>query len=241
MIDVAEIFSSIQGEGKYIGYRQVFVRLAGCNLACEYCDTPSSRQPVKMASVETSPGGRVFIEIENPLTASKLASLINSLLASPHHSVSFTGGEPLCQANGLVELLPLISARRYLETNGTLVDELEKVLQHINIVSMDIKLPSTCGKEYWQEHGRFLRVAANLDVFVKIVLTSVTRDDEFKQAIDLIAAVDTAIPLILQPVTPVNSITNIAPDEVLRRQAEALQKLKDVRVIPQTHKYMNQM
>ena len=241
MLDVAEIFSSIQGEGKYIGYRQVFVRLCGCNLACEYCDTPSSRERLAKARVEISPTGRDFIEVENPITSGNLAAFINSLLASPHHSVSFTGGEPLCQTNGLMELLPSIKAKKYLETNGTLYEELTTIIKHIDIVSMDIKLPSACGKEYWQEHRRFLQIAANLDVFVKIVLTSATHDDEFKQAIDLIAGIDTAIPLVLQPVTPVNDIMNISPDEVLRRHAEALQKLKDVRVIPQTHKFMNQM
>ena len=37
--NIIEIFSSIQGEGKYVGYRQVFIRFSGCNLHCTYCDT----------------------------------------------------------------------------------------------------------------------------------------------------------------------------------------------------------
>lgn len=36
---VSEIFSSIQGEGKYVGCRQLFIRLIGCNMDCPYCDT----------------------------------------------------------------------------------------------------------------------------------------------------------------------------------------------------------
>lgn len=40
---VSEVFSSIQGEGKLLGRRQIFVRFSGCNLNCNYCDTPLSR------------------------------------------------------------------------------------------------------------------------------------------------------------------------------------------------------
>lgn len=40
---IAEIFCSVQGEGLYAGQRQVFLRFAGCNLSCRYCDEPAAR------------------------------------------------------------------------------------------------------------------------------------------------------------------------------------------------------
>jgi len=44
--DIAEIFSSIQGEGLYVGRRQIFIRFCGCNLNCRYCDTETSASDV---------------------------------------------------------------------------------------------------------------------------------------------------------------------------------------------------
>ncbi len=240
-MDFVEVFSSIQGEGKYAGYRQVFVRLAGCNLACDYCDTPASRRATTAGQVEATPGGRDFFPVANPVTPDMLAGHVNNLLRFPHHSVSLTGGEPLCQTAAVAALAPQLNGKVYLETNGTLPDELAAVLPHVAIVAMDIKLPSTSGREWWEEHGRFLRLAAARDVFVKVVLTAATTDDEFRRAMALVAAVDRRIPVVLQPVSPVNKVAGIAPEAVLKLLATALDILDDVRVIPQTHKMMGQL
>ncbi len=240
-MEIVEIFSSIQGEGRYVGYRQVFVRLAGCNLACDYCDTSASRAAAATGRVEATPGGRDFFTVANPMPVAALAGHVNSLLRAPHHSVSLTGGEPLCQAAALAELAPKLAGRRYLETNGTMPDELAVVLPHIDIVSMDIKLPSISGREWWDEHARFIRIAAASELYVKMVLTAATGDAEFRRALKLVAAVDRRIPVVLQPVTPVNNVVGIAPEAVLRLLAAALEVVDDVRVIPQTHKMMGQL
>lgn len=241
MIDIVEIFSSIQGEGLYVGTRQVFVRFAGCNLVCAYCDTPESRHACKTALIEQTPGKRDFCQLPNPLSVSKLASLVNSLLTMRHHSISLTGGEPLCQADMIAELAPMLKAPVYLESNGTLAPQLALVLPHIDIISMDIKLPSITGKDYWREHEEFLRLAVTKEVFVKIVVTGQSNDDELQQAFSLVASVDSAIPVILQPVTPTNGCELVSPDKMLVHQESALSLLTNVRVIPQTHKFMGQL
>ena len=240
-IEIVEVFSSIQGEGKYVGYRQVFVRLAGCNLACEYCDTAMSRYSQPTGQEEITAGQRDFRTMDNPLSVEELAGFINQLLVVPHHSVSITGGEPLCQAAAVAQLAPLLKGRVYLETNGTLPDELALVLPHIHIVSMDIKLPSVTGGGHWDDHKRFLEIAKARDVFVKIVLSDETGDSEFEQAIQLVAGVDKTIPVILQPVSPNDQVRGITPERVISFQARALEWLADVRVIPQTHKQMGQL
>ncbi|WP_425060999.1 7-carboxy-7-deazaguanine synthase [Sporomusa carbonis] len=241
MAHVVEVFSSIQGEGLYVGTRQVFVRFAGCNLACTYCDTPDSRQLCQFALVERTAGKRNFISVSNPLSLENLVQVINSLLTFRHHSISFTGGEPLCQAASIIKLAPQLNAPIYLETNGTLPDRLAEVLPYVDIISMDIKLPSIAGKSYWQEHYEFLRLALDKEVFVKVVVTGQTKETEIKQAVNLVASVSSEIPLILQPVTPINGCEPVTPETLLMYQEHALAILKNVRVIPQTHKFMGQL
>ncbi|MDD4601940.1 MAG: 7-carboxy-7-deazaguanine synthase QueE, partial [Negativicutes bacterium] len=101
-----------------------------------------------------------------------------------------------------------------------------------------IKLPSVAGTNYWAEHRDFLRLASEREMFVKIVISGETTDCEFNTAIQLIADVDRGTTVILQPVTPINGCASVAPARVLLLQNEALNLLNDVRVIPQTHKYI---
>lgn len=239
--NVVEVFSSIQGEGLYVGCRQVFVRMAGCNLNCLYCDTPASQGLTIRAKIETEAGMRQFTSVQNPIGVSTLAHWINQLLTSPHHSVSFTGGEPLCQWRAIAEMAPMLQGKLYLETNGTLYDELEHILPHIDIISMDIKLPDAGKRAYWAEHRKFLKLAASKEVFVKMVITADTSDDEFNQAIELVQEAGDCIPVILQPVSPNEHCGAIAPEKMLILQERALQRINDVRVIPQTHKFMGQL
>lgn len=239
--NVIEVFSSIQGEGRYVGYRQVFVRFSGCNLKCKYCDTLVSHAPYKHCTVERAAGARRFVQLDNPVDAETLARHVEALLAQPHHSVSFTGGEPLYRHAFMQVLAGRVRAPFYLETNGTLYRELAQVVDLLSYISMDIKLPSIAGRALWDEHAKFLQIASKKEVFVKIVVSGETTEAEFLQAVRLIADCDARIPLVVQPVTPTNGCLAVAPQAVLAYQMTALRMLRDVRVIPQTHKYIGQM
>ena len=243
-VKLVEIFSSIQGEGLFVGCRQVFVRLAGCNISCQYCDTRDSFVVPATARIETAAAGRIFENITNPVPMTDLVSAVERLCRSPHHSVSLTGGEPLLQPEAIsaVAVLRQTGAKIYLETNGTLPEALAQVIRDVDIVSMDFKLPSAAyGNSYWREHADFLQIARQREVFVKIVLSGETTQPELEQAIALIADIDASIPLILQPVTPVNGISAIGADVTLHAQELAMQRLQTVRVIPQTHKILGQL
>lgn len=243
--NICEMFSSIQGEGLLVGCRQVFVRFAGCNLSCEYCDTPGSRDIHQSCRVETEPGSRRFKNVANPLCAETAALHIGLLCRVRPHSISFTGGEPLLQTDFLHELLhklQTLHVQKYLETNGTLADELGKVISLLDVISMDIKLPSSSKMTYWKQHRVFLETARQKSVFIKAVVSADTTKEECRQAAELVREVDDTIPFILQPVTPAGSGPHHPdPARMLNLQAFMLNYLQDVRVIGQTHKFMGQL
>lgn len=242
--NIIEIFSSIQGEGLYVGARQIFLRLSGCNLTCNYCDTPVNSTP--FCRVELNPGSGIFDEILNPLSPEKTIEIIARLITERHHSISITGGEPLISVNFLKELFPLIKNTGipvYLETNGTLPDNLREIISLVDIISMDIKLPSMLsGSDYRDKHREFLLIATQKEVFVKLVITEHTSNDDIQQTALLIRDINPAIPLVLQPVTA-NDNRILPPNakRVLDIQSMILDFLINVRVIPQTHKILGQL
>lgn len=233
-----EIFSSIQGEGPYLGCQQVFVRFAGCNLDCAYCDTPFL--PTASCRIEGSPGSGHFHEIDNPVSGTTLQTFVAKWVdAHPwlYHSISLTGGEPLLQVEVLKDWLPRLRALLpiYLETNGTLVDELTAVLPHIDLIAMDIKLPSLSRQgPLWHKHREFLTAAGNTALFVKVVFDNHYQADELKEAAQLVADAKPGITLVLQPCSGPEGLT-LSASELQQAQQLAAQILPNVRVIPQTH------
>lgn len=242
-VHVSEIFSSIQGEGYLAGRRQIFIRLSDCNLDCVYCDTAHDRTgPCRM---EKKPGANLFRELPQPVPQKSLIDIVshwNKILPGAHHSVSFTGGEPLLSISALGALLPAIRKILpvHLETNGTMPVALEQVIQHVDYISMDIKLPSTsgCTENLWDIHHRFLQASVLRKVSVKLVVGNTTSLDEIRRACAIIAGVDSRIPLFLQPLSLPGGLLGISAVNILHLQAFAATLLPDVRVIPQMHKLL---
>lgn len=240
---ISEIFSSIQGEGMLAGRRQIFVRLMECNLDCSYCDTDFKKSDV--CRLESKPGSGTFMNLPQPLPLHKVSTIFEdwrSQLPGAHHSVSFTGGEPLLYAEALAEWFPEIrkSLPIHLETNGTMHFALRQVKPHLDYISMDMKLISTagCTEQLWDLHALFLREAYGSNVSVKVVVGDLTPDSEIRQVCDVISSVDNTVPLFLQPLSTPDGSIGIAASNILHLQELASSRLPDVRVIPQMHKML---
>lgn len=123
--NVVEIFDSIDGEGKRTGELATFIRLAGCNLRCSYCDTPY---------------GLDFKEG----TPMEIADIIVQCKKYGNKNITLTGGEPL--ARGLIhDLISELSLQGFevnIETNGSI--PLYNIPKMKNVFyTMDYKCPSS--------------------------------------------------------------------------------------------------
>ena len=220
---ITEIFHSLQGEGKYTGREQVFVRFFGCNMRCVWCDTPGAI------------GDTIRRYKEYGLE--ELMAEVRELWPDCH-SVSLTGGEPLVQKDFIKALLSSLKKegmRSYLETNGTFDRPLAEIIDDVDIVAMDLKLPSsTKCRPYWEEHAAFLRIARQKEVFIKAVVSSDTGKEDIARCVELVAGIDPDIPFILQP--NYFERQNGALDRCLDYQDYCRQHLSDVKVMPQMHK-----
>jgi len=222
---ITEIFRSVQGEGPYLGVDQIFVRFFDCNIQCIWCDTPTSSHNSVIATED--------------LTAPEIIQRVSSLWSNSH-SLCLTGGEPLINTDVTLEVAALAQQKRwtvYLETNGILIYELQQIIDNVDIIAMDFKLPSsTKAAAFWEQHEEFLKVSIQKDVFVKAVITPDTEVSDLVRSVDIIAGVDPCTIFFLQPESKAlgKDLIQKCPDF----QKEALKRLNDVRVIPQVHKFM---
>ena len=122
LLEICELFYSIQGESSYAGYPCFFIRFAGCNLRCTYCDT------------------RYAYEGEHQVFS--ISRILAELEKYPGVLVEITGGEPLLQKGVYPLFEQLLAAGRtvLLETNGSL--SLKKVPGNI-VKIMDMKCPGS--------------------------------------------------------------------------------------------------
>ena len=154
-----ELYKSVQGESSFAGLPCIFVRFAGCNLRCAWCD-----------SEYTFTGGK-------PFTQEEVIAQIQAF--APCNLIEFTGGEPMLQARELLPLMDELLARGYtlmIETSGE--RPLQMVPRAVHKI-VDVKCP---GAGSAANSFRIENLAAlTLNDEVKFVLSSRV-DYDFAQA-----------------------------------------------------------
>lgn len=232
--EISEIFSSVQGEGREIGRPFLFIRFSGCNLSCNYCD---SRYTMKSPAVLSGEIGTQSFHFQNPLGSDDLISLLQE--ADYPTWLSFTGGEPLLQAEFIESLFPALKKKKLLlETNATLPEKLtEKMISRIDVVSADVKLPSVAGLDCLSKTEEFLsKLGLANFVTLKAVFSKETPDEEIESALFLsekLHQVNPNMALIFQPITR-NNLPEIG--ENLESIVKRIERVSfECRIVPQIH------
>jgi len=237
-----EVFSSVQGEATHAGERHLFVRMAGCDLECRFCDTPASRRIPEACRIHY-PGGREETE-PNPVPAERLDAHLRRLDdgAGPHHAIALTGGEPLLFVDYLRPLAEAWRARGLpvlLETGGHRPRDLARMIDAVDYVMADIKIASSSGHETDDETVRaFLRVSTRRECAVKVVVSQKTTDAEVERCARITEDAAPQAPLVLQPVSG-SKFDPPSGEKLLALQRVAMRAHRAVRILPQIHKSLH--
>ena len=161
---VNEVFSTLQGEAKYAGYPATFVRLHGCNMLCDYCDT-------------------LYAVIGKKFSRTSIETIVKQVRAIGNKHICITGGEPLMQD----ETMPLVyelASLGYLvniETNGGILIEDDRELRTfvytMNIMTpcagqanVDLNIYENMGRLSAKDEVKFVIADENDFVFAKDIL-----------------------------------------------------------------------
>jgi organic radical activating enzyme len=192
--------------------------------------------------VETVPGTGRYDFFTNNMAVEEVMKVVGRLRIPGHHSVSVTGGEPLVQGDFLRGLLGALrdeGHRIYLETNSTFPEELPGIIEHVEYVAADIKLPSCTGEEErFEVNLEFLKGCDAPHIFVKLVLAEGFDEREVLAAVKLVKASGRKATVVIQPATGRRGEAAIGGGPLLEVSQKALELYSDVRVIPRINQLL---
>lgn len=229
---VSEIFTSIEGEGIFVGKKTLFIRLSGCHLKCRWCDT-------KYALPLDSGTDSQIDEIKD---------LIIKELQPFTYKVNFTGGEPLLQSEAVIELADFIkkqtNLKTYIESSCFDSELFSKVLPYIDICKIEFKTDDSKVVQDEEYDNLILNeikclelaVESNKATYIKIVVTNSTNLESFKNLVYNISMKIKPSDILGFIIQPSFGIDEPTVNKLLDTYDIVQPMFPEVRIIPQLHK-----
>ncbi|HEX6377979.1 MAG TPA: 7-carboxy-7-deazaguanine synthase QueE [Nitrososphaeraceae archaeon] len=229
---VSEIFTSIEGEGIFVGKKTLFIRFSGCHLKCRWCDT-------KYALPLDSGTEYQIDEIED---------LIIRELQPFTYKVNFTGGEPLLQTDAVIKLADFIkkqtNLKTYIESSCFDSELFSKVLPYIDICKIEFKTDDSKVVENEVYDSLLLNeikclelaVESNKTTYIKIVVTNSTNLESFKNLVYNISKKIRPSDIVGFIIQPSHGVDQPTVNKLLDTYDIVQPMFPEVRIISQLHK-----
>jgi len=228
-----EIFTSIEGEGILYGTKTLFVRLAGCPFTCFYCDT--------LDALPIDSGNEYAIE--------EACNLIEKNLEENTYKVNFTGGEPLVQSEGVLEMAKYVKSKNiptYLESSCYDSEKFSQVLPFMDFIKIEFKTPeakfvdTNHYSKLIQNALECLKISvdSNKITYIKIVVSAKTELRDFKELLDKIFNIVSKKDLTGFIIQPTYGIAEPSLEKLLKFYDLVFPFYKEIRIVPQLHKFI---
>ena len=228
-----EIFTSIEGEGILYGTKTMFVRLAGCPFTCFYCDT--------LDALPMDSGNEYAIE--------EACNLIEKNLEENTYKVNFTGGEPLVQSEGVLEMAKFVQSKNiptYLESSCYDSEKFSQVLPFIDFIKIEFKTPeakfvdANHYSKLIQNALECLKISvdSNKITYIKIVVSAKTELRDFKELLDKIFKIVSKKDLTGFIIQPTYGIAEPSLEKLLKFYDLVFPFYNEIRIVPQLHKFI---
>ncbi len=229
---VSEIFTSIEGEGIFVGKKTLFIRLSGCHLRCRWCDTKYA----------------LPLDSGTDYQIDEIKDLIIKELRPFTYKVNFTGGEPLLQTEAVIELADFIkkqtNLKTYMESSCFDSELFSKVLPYIDICKIEFKTDDSNVVEDEDYDNLILNeikclelaVESNKATYIKIVVTNSTNLKSFKNLVYNISERTKPSDILGFIIQPSSGIDQPSVNKLLDTYDIVEPMFPEVRIIPQMHK-----
>jgi 7-carboxy-7-deazaguanine synthase len=231
-VRINEIFTSIEGEGIYVGTKTIFIRLAGCHLKCRWCDT---RYALPMDSGKEYSIHEAKVQIESHLQPFT-------------YKVNFTGGEPLLQHQAIFSLADFLKNEKglktYLESSCFDSRRFSDILPYIDICKIEFKTPDSGVTKTENYDDLLLNEFECLDMalkcgkttYIKVVTTNSTNIPWFKELVHDIFSKNRHQRISGFVIQPSNDVDEPTLDKLFNFYDLVFPLYPEVRIIPQLHK-----